>query len=353
MNSLLSRTLPHNLPTFSSASDLANSFLNFFNDKITKLSASLSSIPLVSPHCPPPVPPPSLLQFLPATTAEVKHVILTSSSTTCSLDSIPTSLLKSCIDVLAAPITTLVNLSLSEGSFPANFKDAVVRPLLKKYSLPREDLSSYRPISNLNFVSKILERIIHTRLTNHLHSFPSLCPFQSAYRKFHSTETALLRIHNDLALAINQQKVSALVLLDLSAAFDTIDHHILIQRLTTTFGISGSALSLLSSYLLNRSQFVSIDSSCSSQSNLHTGVPQGSVLGPLLFTLYTTPLSYIFKGTPVGFHFYADDTQLYISFSSLDSLSSLSFCPQLLTLFTLGLLLIVSSLILPKLNIFL
>ena len=206
--------------------------------------------------------------------------------------------------------------------FPTSFKTAVVWPLLKKYSLPHEELSSYRPISNLNFVSKVLERFIHFRLTNHLHSFPSLCPFQSAYRKFHSTETALLRIHNDLVLAINKQKVSALVLLDLWAAFDTIDHQILIQRLESTFGISSSALSLLSSYLLDRSQFVSIDTSCSSQSNLHTGVPQGSVLGPLLFTLYTTPLSYIFEGTPVGFHFSA---QLYISFSSSDSSSSISF----------------------------
>src|SRR6478609_9574841 len=187
------------------------------------------------------------------------------SSTTCCLDSIPTSLLKSCIDVLITPITTLVNLSLSEGSFPANFKTATVRPLLKKHSLSHEDLSSYRPISNLNFVSKVLEHLIHTRLANHLQSFPSLCPFQSAYQRFHSTETALLRIHNDLALAINQQKVTALVLLDLSASFDTIDHHILIQRLTLTFGIFGSALSLLSSYLVNRSQFVYINSSCSTR----------------------------------------------------------------------------------------
>src|SRR6476619_5906867 len=117
MNSLLSRTLPQSLPTFSSASNLATSFLNFFTDKVTKLSASFPSVPLILPHCPPPVPPPNLFQFLPATTAEVRKIILTSSSTTCCLDSIPTSLLKSCIDVLVTPITILVNLSLSEGSF--------------------------------------------------------------------------------------------------------------------------------------------------------------------------------------------------------------------------------------------
>ena len=108
-----------------------------------------------------------------------------------------------------------------------------------------------RHISNLNFISKLLERIIHSRMSLHLHSFPSITSFQSAYRSFHSTETALLRIQNDLLLACNQQKVSALVLLDLSAAFDTIDHQILLTRLSSTYGITGSACSLISSYLLN------------------------------------------------------------------------------------------------------
>src|SRR5688572_27226751 len=102
-------------------------------------------------------------------------------------------------------------ISLSEGNFPDTFKRAVVLPLLKKHSLPKDDLSSYRPISNLNFISKVLKKVVYSRLCTHLESFPSLSQFQSAYRKFHSTETALLRIHNDLLLAINRQHVSALV----------------------------------------------------------------------------------------------------------------------------------------------
>ena len=272
-------------------------------------------------------PPPALLSFSPASTVEVNCyaiAIVRSSNASCSLDIIPTFLLKSCIDALIQPITTLINLCLSEGVFPSEFKSALVRPLLKKHSLPKDDLSSYRPISNLNFISKLLERIIHSRMSSHLHSFPSITPFQSAYRPFHSTETALLRIQNDLLLACNQQKVSALVLLDLSAAFDTIDHQILLTRLSSTYGITGSALSLISSYLLNRLQRIVINNHTSPSTPIATGVPQGSVLGPLLFSLYTSPLSQIFSDSSVSFHLYADDTQLYISFSGSDSAHALA-----------------------------
>ncbi len=123
---------------------------------------------------------------------------------------------------------------------------------------------------------------------------------------------------------MDKRKISALILLDLSAAFDTIDHSILLTRLSRTFGLSGTALSLLTSYLSGRTQSISVNSHLSDPSPLLTGVPQGSVLGPLLFSLYTTPISFIFTNTPVSFHLYADDTQLYISFSSCDSAYNLS-----------------------------
>ena len=220
------------------------------------------------------------------------------------------------------------------------------RPLwLKKHNFPQDELSSYRPTSNLNFISKVLERIIHARISSHLESFPSITPFQSAYRQFHSTETALLRIQNDLLLAINKQKVSTLVLLDLSAAFDTIDHKILLSRLSYFYGLSNVALNLIASYLLDRNglsnialnliasylldrtQSVSIQSHSTPPSAIFTGIPQGSVLGPLLFSLYTSPISQIFTKASISYHLYADDTQIYISFSlnqSYDSLPLLS-----------------------------
>ena len=158
---------------------------------------------------------------------------------------------------------------------------------MKKPSLPKNELSNYRPISNLNFISKVLERVLYSRLCYHLDSFPSLSSFQSAYRKFYSTETALIRIHTDLCLAMDNQRVSALVLLDLSAAFDTIDHNILLSRFNSCFGISNTATSLLSSYLSQRSQSVAIDQTFSPNLPLLRGVPQESILGPFLFTLYT------------------------------------------------------------------
>ena len=327
LNSLLGRNAPKSLPSAISSSALATSFLNFFDDKITKLCAMIpstfdnifgTSSDFLSATTP------TLSNFASATTDEKRKIILSSTDASCPLDIIPTKLLKSCLDALIAPITHFINLSLSEGNFPDTFKRAVVLPLLKKHSLPKEDLSSYRPISNLNFISKVLEKVIYSRLCTHLESFPSLSQFQSAYRKFHSTETALLRIHNDLLLAINRQHVSALVLLDLSAAFDTIDHNLLLNRLRSTFGISDSAFSLLSSYLCNRSQSVAVDHEYSPTLPLLRGVPQGSVLGPLLFSLYTTPLSHILADSSIQFHFYADDTQLYVSFSCSDSSQSLT-----------------------------
>jgi len=141
---------------------------------------------------------------------------------------------------------------------------------------------------------------------------------QSAYIKHHSTETTLPDIHDHIIKALSHQQVTCLTLLDLSAAFDTIDHSNLLERLSSWFGISATALSWIISYVINRLVYVNIENSKSSVIKLLYRVPQGSVLGHLLFILYTTPLSTVISNSAANHHLYADDTQLLLSFSALD-----------------------------------
>ena len=203
-------------------------------------------------------------------------------------------------------------------------KESVISPLLKKPTLDKDQLSNYRPISNLSLISKIIERVVKSRLTDQLVSNGLLNPSQSAYCKHHSTETALLYIHDHLINATRSQKLSCLRLLDLSAAFDTIDHNILITRLSSWFGIQGSVLNWFESYLTSRSFRVKCDKDFSSEHVSSCGVPQGSVLGPLLFVRYTTPLSTLISSLSLNHHLYADDTQLFFSFHPRNFDSSIS-----------------------------
>ena len=142
--------------------------------------------------------------------------------------------------------------------------------------------------------------------------------FQSAYKAHHSTETALLTITDDILLSLDRRDNVFLLLQDLSAAFDTVNHSLLLSRLKNSFGITGTVLQWFHSYLSGRSQFVEINDTKSSVRDLTVGVPQGSVLGPILYLLYTTSLSEIIRNHGLDYHFYADDTQLYISFKDCD-----------------------------------
>ena len=187
-----------------------------------------------------------------------------------------------------------------------------------------EVLKNYRPVSNLSFLSKIIEKIISVRILQHITDNDIIDGFQSAYKAGHSYETALLRVYNDIVITIGKGNRLFLVLLDLSAAFDTIDHDNLFMILERFVGISGSALLLIKSFFSGRTQRVVIDGILSDFANLVCGVPQGSVLGPMKFCLYLLPLCAILKKHNIGYHIYADDTQLYISFNSKEPLTSLT-----------------------------
>ena len=155
-------------------------------------------------------------------------------------------------------MTSIIHDSLKSGGFPSSYKSAIVTPLLKKHSLDPNDLKNYRPVSNLSFMSKLFEKVVVYLLMSHFNRHNLFISFQSAYRLGHSTETALLKVVNDLLLAIDEGKLSLLLLLDLSAAFDTIDHGILLHRLQHVFAIQGTVLSWFRFYLTKRFQTVSI-----------------------------------------------------------------------------------------------
>jgi hypothetical protein len=197
---------------------------------------------------------------------------------------------------------------------PDSLKTALITPLLKKASLDPEVLKNVRPVSNLTYISKLIERVVANRLLAHMDMYHLHEPMQSAYKKHHSIETALLHVQNDIFLSIDSHNCVLLVLLDLSAAFDTVDHSILLTRLATRFGVCGKALDWFRSYLSDRKQAVTINRIASTQHDLQCGVPQGSVLGPILFTNYTAPLGDIMRSHITDNHLYADDTQMYREF---------------------------------------
>ena len=256
---------------------------------------------------------PILDEFILPSEKEIEAVIKKSSSTTCLLDPAPTFLVKQNLDSLIHIFSNIVCSSLSSSLVPHEFKSAVVTPILKKATLDCEILQNYRPISNLPFLAKVLEKVVAARLNNHLEQYHLHEVHQSAYKSHHSTETCLVKVQSDILSAIDKKQLSILVLLDLSSAFDTVDHTLLLRRMESRLGIRGKVLQWFKSYLSGRDQCVKVDSECSQPVPLSCGVPQGSVLGPILFTIYTLPLGDIIRHHGLNYHFYADDTQIYVS----------------------------------------
>ena len=319
VGNLLGKKKPPTLPPDKDSKELVKEFSTFFMEKIARIRASITTdhIPLPPEKSMKSLPSCSLEAWDPVSHDQLRKIIMSSPSKSCGLDPLPTNLLKQCVTPLLPSISTIVNNSLETGIVPSAFKLAHVTPLIKKPTLDPAILSNYRPVSNLPFVSKVLEKVVSSQLISYLEVNGLQEPLQSAYRKDHSTETALVRVQNDVMAALGGKKACLMVLLDLSAAFDTVDHSQLLRTLRD-LGVKGSAFKWFECYLSNREQIVCIGRESSTPQKLKCGVPQGSVLGPVLFTVYTSSLGQLFRSHSMNYHFYADDSQLYLLFQPHD-----------------------------------
>ena len=304
------------LPPTESLQNTVEEFNNFFSSKIDAIRQSFVSDSLTLK------PPPDnvfsgqkLEEFEPTNLDELKEILKSVDIKSCGSDPIPAELMKEHLDIFLPEICELVNLSLSTGSMDG-VKSALVVPLVKSASLDSSNFKNYRPVSNLAFIGKVVEKVVQKRLEKHMQDNNLNIPFQSAYKKNHSTETLLIRIVNDLLIATDEKKATVVMLLDLSAAFDTVDHDKLLNILRREIGVCGVALQWFTSYLKGRCQRVKIGTFESADITIRFGVPQGSVLGPILFNIYIRSLYSTVKSTKFNIHGFADDHQVYRSFNS-------------------------------------
>ena len=312
-NQIMRRKNENPLPEHTSPKALADQFGNYFINKVNKIRDDFNDTDNAFEYDSEFSGTP-LSQFQPLSTDELNIIIAKAASTSCELDPIPTGLLKSCLDVLSPVILRIINLSITQGTIPNIYKAALVRPLLKKPSLDNV-LKNYRPVSNLTFLSKLIEEAVNIQFTRHIETNVLNEELQSAYRQSSSTETALLKIFDDVLLSLDNRQAVLVSLLDLSAAFDTVDHSILLRRLEMSFGVKDTALKWFTSYLNDRTLRVVIDDAMSEIFELVCSVPQGSKLGPRLYSQYTRFLGLLLRILLLCFHCYADDTQLQKSFN--------------------------------------
>ena len=258
----------------------------------------------------------------------MRKVIGSSAAKSCDLDPAPTFLIKEFLYPLLPFLTKLCNVSLQEGRLPSSQTTAIVTPALKKPGLDPSDMKNYRLISNLSFMSKVVERIVVRQLSEYLAANSLLPKLQSEFRRHHSTESALLRVLSDLFTATDRGEVSLLALLDVSAAFDTVDHSILLDRLSISYGVAGSVFDWMRSFIVDRTQTVHYGGQKSQCVELRSGVAQGLVLGPLLYVLYTAEIQKLVQSLGFNVHLYADDTQFHGSCKSSDAadLAARSMC---------------------------
>lgn len=314
-NGLMGKNKKPDLPVTSCEKFLAEEFAHHFINKIDIIRDDLAQH---SRYQPSHTATTALSFFKPLPSEVICKIIKDSKSTTCLSDPIPTEIIKDHHITLVPLISTIVNQSLQSGIFPDHWKKAIVTPLLKKQDLDRS-LSNYRPVSNLCFISKITEKCIIRQLNQYLSDNSLHAGHQSAYKESFSTETALCALMDHLLWAFERGQASIIVSLDLSAAFDTVDHQILLDLLHKKYGLEGCSLDWMASYLCNRQFQVQIGKYLSDLRIFNYSVPQGSCLGPILFNLYSSTITECIDSQQ-SLGAYADDHCLRDSFSPIDSI---------------------------------
>ena len=309
MNSLLDNNKETVLPTSQSDQVLANKFQTSFSEKIEKIRASIDkpAHEEASSAIPPNIIIP-LSKLEPATADEIREIIKSFPIKCSPDDPLPASVVKETL-----LITYWVEImNLSEMSSMESLKKAVIFPLIKGLGslVDKEIFKNYRPVSNLLFLSKLVERIVDSRLEKHFTRNNLHAPHQFGYKKDHSTEALLLKIVDRLQIVGDKGYASVVLLLDLSAAFDTVDHMKMLEILHNQFGVTGSALNWFESFLIGRTFSIQVGDSYSEEALLPYGVAQGSVLGPRLFNCYTKSINKHVEQTKFEIEGFADDHQL-------------------------------------------
>ena len=257
--------------------------------------------------------------IMPTTDTEILKIVgKMKSKSSCGYDDISSKLLKQTINGIITPLVHIINLSLSSGIFPDKMKIAKVIPIFKANE--PEKFNNYRPISLLPIFSKVLEKVMFERVYNFMDVNKIFFESQYGFRKKHSTEHALLEVQNRVCKLLENKKIVSGICMDLSKAFDTLNHNILLKKLDY-YGIRGIALKWFESYLANRQQFVLINKYKSSYENIVCGVPQGSILGPLLFILYINDIPLSSKKG--NFILFADDTNVLYNADNLMQLEEI------------------------------
>ena len=315
VNEISSSTEDNPLPDEISNQELANQFADYFINKIQIIRDNLNNYDKYcvdhAQHIP------TFGKIEPLMEDEVTKIIMGMASKSCESDPVPTTLLKEILPQVIKLITKTINTSLELGFFASQWKVALVKPLLKKVGLALV-APNYHPVSNLPFLSKVLERCVVNQFTAHCNTKNLFPGYQLAYRRNYSCEMALIKIINDCLWAMENQMVTVLVAVDLSAAFDTVDHEMLLEVLNKKFGLQNCALWWFGSYLRLRSCKVSVHGVHSKEHQIPFLVHQGSAAGPVLYNAYASTLQQVVQ-SPIKLHGFTDDHAIKDSFMPITS----------------------------------